>query len=192
LLIAGRLSPVACSLDPLMTSLVFLASDLAKWDLLPTKDLPDALVLPFFSDERPLRGAAGLCDFRLCGRLSRMLLGGRVQGAFGETTLFPPGRRLPFPRLLLFGLGATSSFDEAVARKAACQIAAMTRRLAISRYAVAPPGRSTGRLSARRALELFLEETKAEPCDLMVVESTAGQKEAADLAARKGEPQSIQ
>ena len=35
--------------------------------------VPETLVLPFFADERPLRGAAGLCDWRLCGRLSRLL-----------------------------------------------------------------------------------------------------------------------
>src|SRR5438874_9265009 len=68
----------------------FLASDLAKWDQL--EGAPEALVLPFFSDERPLRGAAGLCDWRLCGRLSRLLASGRVQGQWGETTLYPPGK----------------------------------------------------------------------------------------------------
>ena len=46
------------------------------------------------------------------------------------------------------------------------------------------PGRSTGHLSARRALEIYLEEAPPSPAELLVVESVAGQKEAADLVRR--------
>ncbi|HEX4458868.1 MAG TPA: M17 family peptidase N-terminal domain-containing protein [Polyangia bacterium] len=159
----------------------FLASDLNKWDQL--ESAPETLVLPFFSDERPLRGAAGLCDWRLCGRLSRMLQTGRVSGASGEATLYPPGKRLPFSRLFLFGLGPASLFDEPTAKKASAAIADKVHRLTVSRYALVPPGRSTGRLSARRALEIYLEATPGS-FDFLVVESLAGQKEAADLARR--------
>jgi hypothetical protein len=173
----------------------FLVSELAKWDLLDGGGAPEALILPFFSDERPLHGAAGLCDWRLCGRLSRMLLKKRVVGELGETVLYPPvigGRlRLPFPRLLLFGLGAGEGFDEARARDAGRKIQEMIGRLGLPRYALVPPGRSTGRLSARRALEIYLEELGKQPIvdgapatELVVVESAAGQKEAADLTRR--------
>jgi hypothetical protein len=165
----------------------FLASDLGKWDQL--EGAPETLVLPFFSDERPLRGAAGLCDWRLCGRLSRLLSTGRVGGSFGEATMLPPGRRLPFGRLLLVGLGAADRFDEGTAREAANLITDKMRKLGFGRYALVPPGRSTGRLSARRALEIFLEAATATSgapavdgvADVVVVESVAGQKEAAEL-----------
>jgi Cytosol aminopeptidase family, N-terminal domain len=156
----------------------FLASDLGKWDQL--ESAPETLVLPFFSDERPLRGAAGLCDWRLCGRLSRMLQAGRVGGQLGEATLYPPGKRLPFARLLLVGLGAADRFDEAAAKKASAVIADRMRRLTRGRYALVPPGRSTGRLSARRALEIYLEAAGGDG-DLVIVESVAGQKEAAEV-----------
>jgi hypothetical protein len=143
-------------------------------------------VLPFFADERPLRGAAGLCDWRLCGRLSRLLLRDQVRGGWGETTLYPTGPRLPFQRLVLLGLGDTGGFDEARAREAAGKILDVVRRLKVGRWALVPPGRSTGRLSARRALELFLAEAQARKAagECVVIESTAGQKEAADLARR--------
>jgi hypothetical protein len=156
----------------------FLASDLGKWDQL--EGAPDALVLPFFSDERPLRGAAGLCDWRLCGRLSRLLATGRVNGKWGETTLYPPGRRLPFARLVLVGLGPADKFDERAATEAAKIIGDKMKKLGAARYALVPPGRSTGRLSARRALEIFLSDGGAG--EVVVVESPAGQKEAAELA----------
>ena len=163
----------------------FLASELGKWDVLDRA--PEALVLPYFADERPLRGAAGQCDWRLCGRLSRLLQGGRLKGGWGETTLYPPlvdgVPRLPFGKLVLFGLGASDRFDEAAARDAGRKIAFTCVRMGLKRYALVPPGRSTGRLSARRALELYLASLPDSSEDeVVVVESTAGQKEAAELA----------
>jgi hypothetical protein len=169
----------------------FLNCELPKWDQLEPGEAPEALILPFFSDERPLRGAAGLCDWRLCGRLSRMLAGPNLGGSWGETTLYPPRvaglPRLPFERLVMFGLGPSERFDETCARDAARKIGITTTKLGLKRWALAPPGRSTGRLSARRALELCLAELDAghqRPGELVVVESPAGQKEAADLARR--------
>jgi hypothetical protein len=168
----------------------FLSAELAKWDMLAAGQVPDLLVLPFFADERPLHGAAGLCDWRLCGRLSRLLATGRVGGAWGETTLYPAGHKLPFGRLVMFGLGPADRFDEACARDASRKIQEVVNGLAPVRYALTPPGRSTGRLSARRALELYLEELRKRsggwelPGEVVVIESPAGQKEAAELARR--------
>jgi hypothetical protein len=167
----------------------FLASDLGKWDA--AENVPETLVLPFFADERPLRGAAGLCDWRLCGRLSRLLQSARVAGKWSEVTLYPPGKRLPFQRLLLVGLGAGDRFDEKAAHEASRLIADKMLKLGHPRYALVPPGRSTGRLSARRALEIYLGEAQRlhAAADVVVVESVAGQKEAADLARQPKNPQ---
>jgi hypothetical protein len=163
-------------------SVSFLVSELGKWDALDSA--PETLVLPFFADERPLRGAAGLCDWRLCGRLSRLLQGSRIAGKFGEFTLFPPNsggrRRLPFSRLLLVGLGAADRFDEAAALQASRLIAEKMAKLGTPRYALVLPGRSTGRFGARRALEMYLKEAKSG--EIVVIESVPGQKEAAELA----------
>jgi hypothetical protein len=165
----------------------FLNPELGKWDQIA--GVENALVLPFFADERPLRGAAGLCDFRLCGRLSRLLAKNKIGGQWGESTLYPPVvggvRKLPFSGLLLFGLGPAERFDEASARDASKKVLDIAHRMKWQKFALAPPGRSTGRLSARRALELVLDEAKKTPVDeLVVVEAPAGQKEAADLARR--------
>src|SRR5690349_4139868 len=94
-------------------ALAFVSPELQRWDQLVELDgrRPEALLLPFFSDERPLRGAAGLADWRLCGRLSKLLEGGRVVGAFGESTLLP-GRLLPFEKVVLYGVGPSKQFDE--------------------------------------------------------------------------------
>jgi len=89
-------------------ALSVLPLDLARWD----ESARDCLVLPVFKDDRPLRGAAGLADWRLCGRLSRLLKSNRATADAGETLLLPPGRRLPFSRILWFGLGDAKGYSD--------------------------------------------------------------------------------
>ncbi|MSP61743.1 MAG: leucyl aminopeptidase [Myxococcales bacterium] len=157
-------------------ALSFLSPELAKWDALARGETaPELVVIPLFSDERPLRGAAGLCDWRLCGRLSRLLLAGRVTGAFGETTLLPAGG-LAFRKLVLFGLGKADEFGEERFREAVRAIARLTERLAVRGLALSLPGRSTGLLAARRAFDLWTEEVGSAG-DVWLLEPPAAQKE---------------
>ena len=67
------------------SQIAFLPVDLGRWDHCPGGD---ALVVPLWADVRPLRGAAGLLDWRLNGRLSQLLREGRLLGAAGEKLLF--------------------------------------------------------------------------------------------------------
>ena len=78
----------------------------------------EALCLFVSEDERPLTGLAGLVDWRLSGRLSRMIRAGLVIGAAGEALLTPPGMRLAFKKLFVFGLGSARTDDELAARLA--------------------------------------------------------------------------
>jgi hypothetical protein len=161
--------------------LAFLSPELARWDLLGEAPggPPELIALPFFADERPLRGAAGLVDWRLCGRLSRLLQAGRVSGAPGETTLLP-AQRLPFGKLLLFGLGATDRFDERQFRESARELRQVIARLGVARYALSLPGRATGHIMARRALELWLD-TGAGAGEVWLIEPQAAQKEMSEV-----------
>jgi len=162
----------------------FLPPELAKWD----GAAAEALALSFFVDERPLRGAAGLCDWRLGGRLSRLLKSGRLVGGREETTLIPPaGHRLAFPRVFLFGLGESAGFDEARYRAEVRRIRAVLARAGLKSYGVQPPGRATGLIAARRALELWLDEAARDghAAEVTIIESAGGQKEMAEtLRAR--------
>ena len=160
--------------------LSILAADLAKWDEADR----DTLLLPIFEDERPLRGAAGLCDWRLCGRLSRLLKKKRASGAKGESVLMPPGHRLRFARLMIFGLGPSKDYDEQRYRSDVRWIRKVAADAGISDYAIEPPGRATGMIGARRALELWLDESAKdglEPAAVTLVDSTTGHKDMADL-----------
>jgi hypothetical protein len=157
----------------------FLAADLSRWD-----DAEDeALLLTLFADERPLRGAAGLADWRLCGRLSRLLRNERLGGGEGEAMMLPPGRRLSFPRLVLLGLGSSASFDEHAYRAHVRRVRDVMQRARIRRYAVQPPGRATGLIAARRALELWLEEEASgeAKAEVSLIDTTGAHKEMADI-----------
>jgi hypothetical protein len=71
----------------------------------------DVAVAGFFRDQRPLRGGAGLADWRLCGWLSNLLLASRASGELGEAVLATTHGRLRAPRLLLVGLGPRARFS---------------------------------------------------------------------------------
>jgi hypothetical protein len=76
----------------------------------------EALCLFVGEAERPLTGLAGLVDWRLAGRLSGMIRSGLLTGGSGEALLTPPGARLPFEKLFLFGTGSLRDADGLSAR----------------------------------------------------------------------------
>lgn len=160
-------------------SVHLLGAELARWDEVPG----GALLLTFFADERPLRGAAGLADWRLCGRLSRLIKRGKITGTFGETLLLPPGRRLAFSHVFLFGLGDSARFSEDSYREYVRWIRDVVGRARMATYAVQPPGRATGLIGARRALELWLEETGSDidGTEVSIIDNHNGQKDMAEL-----------
>lgn len=116
----------------------------------------DLVVLPFFADERPLNGAAGLIDWRLCGALSRKLMAGYIDGAFGEKALLTAPGKLKSEALLLVGLGDSPTFDAGIAAKACGLIADALRDAKVSTAALALPGRSIGMIPALEAMQIWL------------------------------------
>ncbi len=82
----------------------------------------DLVGVPLFEDERPLRGGAGRADWRLCGKLSALLVAGELAGAPGEVALVATFGGLRTPLLLVVGAGSREAYDErayrALAREA--------------------------------------------------------------------------
>lgn len=76
-------------------------------DRIPT----NTMVLTFFQDERPLKGATGLTDWRMCGRLSRLIMEKWIDGHFGEPLLMPSNHRLQSELVLMVGLGPRAEYD---------------------------------------------------------------------------------
>jgi len=98
----------------------------------------DCLVVPFFSDERPLRESAGRADWRLCGRLSQLLAAGRLAGRRGEAVLVASSGGVAAALVLGLGLGPRTEFDaesigalgrEAVRRAAGLRVASIALAL---------------------------------------------------------------
>ena len=65
----------------------------------------DTLVLGIFEDVRPLKGAAGFIDWRLCGEVSNLLRNQTFRGEAGELLLISGRGRLPAVRIFLMGWG---------------------------------------------------------------------------------------
>lgn len=65
-----------------------------------------------YSDSRPLKGISALVDWRLNGRLSKVLKANRFVGAFGECLLMPSEGRIRAPEILVMGLGSRDLFNE--------------------------------------------------------------------------------
>ncbi len=136
-----------------MPPTTFLPVDLHRWDRGPGGD---ALVVPVWSDLRPLRGAAGLLDWRLCGRLSQMLRDGRLTGTPGEKLLLA-SNRVPWQRVLVVGVGDSSHFDDEAFRSAVdCCLEAL-RRIGATSLAIALPGRDIDLIRPERAVRGFLD-----------------------------------
>src|SRR6185295_143107 len=70
------------------------------------------LVVGLAADERPPHGVAGLVDWRLSGRVSRLIASGFARGEIGEVLLVPGKPKLPFDKVLLFGMGPTKDYSE--------------------------------------------------------------------------------
>ena len=158
-------------------ALSVLPLDLARWD----ETARDCLVLPVFRDDRPLRGAAGLADWRLCGRLSRLLKSNRATAEQGETMMLPPGRRLRFKRVLWFGLGDAKGYTDDRLRRDLMWIADVVNKAGASDWAVQAPGRASGLIGARRAVEVILEEQTLAGQAITLLEDPSGQKDIAEL-----------
>ena len=93
-------------------------------------ELPTRLVVAsFFEDLRPLKGQVGLLDWRLNGRLSELILKGKLEGKRGEALMMPSARRIAAQEILLFGLGRSGELTEGQLEELFGQIVEKIRRL---------------------------------------------------------------
>lgn len=115
----------------------------------------ELLCLPLFSDERPLRGALGLVDWRLCGRLSALLESDALTGHFDQALLMPPPeQRLLAERMLVIGAGPRAALDcRALLRQTVARVLALRVRTA----AFALPHASVPWLAPEEAIDALLE-----------------------------------
>ena len=131
----------------------FTTPELRKLDLLGT----EVIVSTVASDERPPHGVTGLLDFRLAGRISRLIESGFATGSVGEVLLVPGKPKLPFDKLLLFGIGRQTQFNEPVFRAVLDKILSTLEGLRARSAVVELPGRHFDAISPERAADILLE-----------------------------------
>src|SRR5262249_39070271 len=86
----------------------FIAPSLTNLDEVDS----EVLACTVWTDARPAHGLAGLCDWRLAGKVSDLMRRGMITGAQGEVVMVPGKPRLTFDKLLFFGAGPREAFDE--------------------------------------------------------------------------------
>ncbi len=152
----------------------FVPPDLRRLDQLKS----EALSLPMFADEHPPRGALGLVDWRLCGRISKLILRGQLTGVRGETVLVPARPRLTFEKLFIYGVGRRDEFDLDLYDATVERMLSTLTKVKVRASVLVLPGRSHGLVGAAEAMERFLRIAgrHEDHDDLTLVEDVESQK----------------
>jgi hypothetical protein len=130
----------------------FVTPDLARLDEIDS----EVLACTVWSDVRPSHGIAGLCDWRLGGRISDLERRGLIRGTLGEVVLLPGKPRLTFDKLLLFGAGSRASFGDEAFRAVVLRMLTTMERLLARVSVVELPGRHDQLIPAERAADILL------------------------------------
>lgn len=131
----------------------FVLPDLQSLDALDA----EVLACAPFSDALPAHGVAGLCDWRLGGRISDLRRRGLITCELGEVVMIPCKPRLPFDKLVLFGAGPRGEFDEAVFRDVVRRMLATMGGLCTRVPVVELPGRHDALIPAEQAADALLD-----------------------------------
>jgi hypothetical protein len=120
----------------------------------------EVVACAIWRDERPMRGLAGLLDWRLAGRVSRLLRERFMKGELGEVLCLPGRPRLVFDKVVVIGAGERGAFDEAAFRTATGALLRTLEGLKVERAVVELPGRAGDRVAPERAAELLFEAAR--------------------------------
>jgi hypothetical protein len=147
----------------------------------------EALALPFFSDEKPLRGALGLVDWRMCGFLSRLRASGRLEGSPLETVLIPARPKLSLDKLFLFGLGPQAEFSLPALRSSIAHMLDTLERARVRTTALVLPGRGAPAIAAEQAMEAFIAVSaqRVDHDELILLEPPEAQREMEPVIERE-------
>lgn len=137
----------------MMLDLRFVARDLRRLDEVSA----EVICCGVYRDARPMMGLAGLVDWRLCGRLSRLAKQGFLLGEVGEILAVPVRPRLPFDKLLVAGLGPRGSFGDATFKKVLDRMITSITGLHCKKAILELPGRGDDAIPAERAADILLD-----------------------------------
>lgn len=136
-----------------MIELRFVAPDLRRLDEAGS----EVVVCGVWRDERPLTGLAGLLDWRLGGRLSKLARQSFLVGEVGEVLVVPARPRLPFDKVMVAGLGPRAGFGEETFRTVLARVLDALSGLSVKKAVMELPGRGDGVLDPERAADILLD-----------------------------------
>jgi hypothetical protein len=111
-----------------------MASVVVELDDNPLERAPaDLVVVGISPDDRPLRGAAGRADWRLCGELWRLVTSRKLNGTLGQAALFSAAGALRSPLLLVLGLGHRADLVVDTWRELGCDVTRRALDLRVNR-----------------------------------------------------------
>lgn len=102
----------------------------------------ESMCVFIFQDVRPLKGLAGLVDWRIGAYISRLLQEGWYSGADGEKMLLPVKHKLPVTRLFCFGMGPRSTFTRERQGELVRMAFTVLRDAGVHGTIIAAPGRA--------------------------------------------------
>ena len=128
-----------------------------------TKVHSEVIVLGFFQDVRPLVGLAADIDWIYDGILSRLILGRKIQGGMGETTLLAAQKKCSTQKILLIGLGVTVQFRDKDLRDVYGRICETLTRLHVRYCAMELFGRTDTTQEGIKAVDAMVRSLRKDP-----------------------------
>ena len=152
----------------------FVSPLLAELDAIES----EVLACSVWQDVRPSGGVSELCDWRLCGRISQLQRKGYLLGQLGEVMLLPAGPRMMADKLLVFGAGPRSEFDEETFARIVRHMLRTLDNLQAHQAVVELPGRQDDRIAAERAADMLLEAAgrSHESCTWILIEGAEARR----------------
>lgn len=118
----------------------------------------DTFVFCFFSNEKPLKGIKGLLDWRMNGRISRLIIEGKITGILGESIIMPTNQRISANKVCMFGLGDSKEFSMEKCRKIILKIIDTLKKLNVHSFSLPLPGSPIVNLLFRERTQILMEE----------------------------------
>lgn len=117
----------------------------------------EVLITGFFLDQRPLQGSSGLIDWRLNGRLSRLIIQKRLKGEWKETILIPSEGRVNSSMIVLVGLGRVKEYSYPRLRELSPFFLDILQKLKISRACLSLPYGDPTTVDCAKLAEILIE-----------------------------------
>ena len=123
-----------------------------------TRDVGAIVVNLFEGVERP-GGATGAVDDALDGVISSLIGEGDIKGTQGEITLIHTFGKIPSPRVIVLGLGASNKFDSNVVRNISGVVARYIQKLGVQKMATITHGTGIGGMEPSESVMAVVEGT---------------------------------